>query len=173
MGSLFSSFFSLRSSLFSLLASSCRRGLVRPRSHESPTRLMISSLLSLLSSLFPLPSALVLGPSDIDRAWPLLLAQGLSQTLLQYSCRSVVLNLIASRWSSSLSFLLSSFFPLPSAIVLRLSDLDRACLSLLVQVFPLLSSFDPCIRLSITLPMSLIFYFFSHLSLPSAFFTCC
>ena len=94
---------------------------------------MISSLLSLLSSLFPLPSALVLRPSDLDRACLSLLAQGLSQTLLQYSCCSVVHYLIASRLISSLSSLLSSPFPLPSALVLRLSDLDRACLSLLVQ----------------------------------------
>ena len=94
---------------------------------------MISSLLSLLSSLFPLPSALVLRPSDLDRACLSLLAQGLSQTLLQFSCSSVVHYLIASRLISSLSSLLSSLFPLPSAIVLRLSDLDRACHSLLVQ----------------------------------------
>ena len=84
---------------------------------------MISSLLSLLSSLFPLPSALVLRPSDLDRACLSLLAQGLSQTLLQFSCSSVVHYLIASRLISSLSSLLSSLFPLPSALVL----LSRCC----------------------------------------------
>ena len=112
---------------------------------------MISSLLSLLSSLFPLPSALVLRPSDLDRACLSLLAQGLSQTLLQFSCSSVVHYLIASRLISSLSSLLSSLFLLRENLFLSGHQMSAvtsrgpfefflALFSLVFALFPLSSS---------------------------------
>ena len=120
--------------------------------------------LSLVASLSALPSSLL--GADLYLHHPALLGPNHLSSFFSFLCF-----LVTAHFSDGA--LLSSFLPLPSAIVLRLSDLDRACLSLLVQVFPLLSSFDPCIRLSITLPMSLIFSFFSHLCcFRSAFYLC-
>ena len=130
---------------------------------------MISSLLSLLSSLFPLPSALVLRPSDLDRACLSLLAQGLSQTLsvsqvLLFKTRTFYLlsSLLSSRFS-----LRSSLFSLVSPPVSLLSSLSALfpLLSSLSALFPLLSlllisqialrtcHFELCIRPSIPLPI--------------------
>ena len=95
---------------------------------------MISSLLSLLSSLFPLPSALVLRPSDLDRACLSLLAQGLSQTL---SVSQVLL--FKTRTFYLLSSLFSSRFSLRYSLFSLLSP-PVSLLSSLSALFPLLSS---------------------------------
>ena len=93
--------------------------------------------MSLLSCLFPLPSALVLRPSDLDRACLSLLAQGLSQTLsvsqvLLFKTRTFYL-------LSSLFSLLSSRFSLRSSLFSLLSP-PVSLLSSLSALFPLLSS---------------------------------
>ena len=121
---------------------------------------MISSLLSLLSSLFPLPSALVLRPSDLDRACLSLLAQGLSQTLsvsqvLLFKTRTFYLlsslfSLLASLCAllSSLFSLLPSLFSHPSllsslfSLLSLLSSLFSRCCSFLRSHFaPVTSNF--------------------------------
>ena len=95
-------------------------------------------LFSLVSALplFPLPSALVLRPSDLDRACLSLLAQGLSQTLsvsqvLLFKTRTFYL-------LSSLFSLLSALFSLLSSLSSRLSSLIPLC-SLPSSLFSLCS----------------------------------
>ena len=104
---------------------------------------MISSLLSLLSSLFPLPSALVLRPSDLDRACLSLLAQGLSQTLSVSCCCSKLERFIFSLLSS----LLASLYALLSFLFSLLPSLfsHPSLLSSLFSLLSLLSSlFSRC-----------------------------
>ena len=50
---------------------------------------------------------------------------------------------LPSRPAATALLLLSSFFPLPSALVLGSSHLDRACLSLLASLPPLFASLPP------------------------------
>ena len=123
---------------------------------------MISSLLSLLSSLFPLPSALVLRPSDLDRACLSLLAQGLSQTL---SVSQVLL------FKTRKFYLLSSFISLlPSRFSLRSSLFSLlsppvSLLSSLSALFPLLSSRSALFPLLLVLVSSQIALRTSHCEL--------